>query len=249
MAEGNEARAEQGEWQARVDLAACYRLIALHGWDDLIATHISARVPGTEDFLINRLGLTFEEITASNLVRVNLAGEVTDGSGAQINPAGFTIHSAIHAAREDVGCVIHCHTDDGVAVSALAEGLLPLNQLSMLIRHDIAFHDYEGVALDPGERARLQADLGERNIMLLRNHGTLVVGRTVAEAYTRIYFLERACTMQVRTLGMGRPLHPASEAAQAATRRLGQGDFMAFAPLTFDAARRRVARAMPGFDE
>src|SRR6185369_2835014 len=178
-----------GEWQTRVELAACYRLIALHGWDDLIATHISARVPGTRDFLINRLGLTFEEITASNLVRIDLDGNVTDGSDAPINRAGFTIHSAVHQVREDAGCVIHLHTLDGTAVSALEDGLLPLNQIAMLAHGDIAFHEYEGVAFDLAERERLQADLGQSNLMLLRNHGTLAVGRTVGEAYTRMYTL------------------------------------------------------------
>lgn len=237
------------EWQVRVELAAFYRLIALHGWDDLIATHISARVPGTHDFLINRLGLTFEEITASNLVRVDLEGRVTEGGEARINPAGFTIHSALHAVRDDVACVVHCHTPDGVAVSALEDGLLPLNQVAMLIDHDIAFHDYEGVALEHDERARLQADLGTRNMLLLRNHGTLAVGRSVAEAYTRIYFLERACTMQVRTLAMGRAIHAPGAEAVAATRRVGAGDLLGFAPLTFAAAMRRIAREMPGFDE
>lgn len=236
------------EWRTRVELAACYRLVAMHGWDDLIATHISARVPGTDEFLINRLGLTFEEITASNLVRVNLEGKVTDESGAQINPAGFIVHSAIHAVRPDAGCVIHCHTPDGVAVSALAEGLLPLNQTAMLMRHDLAFHDYEGVALDEGERARMSKDLGERNLMLLRNHGTLVVGQSVAEAWMRIYFLERACTMQVRTLAMGRPIAQPDAAAIEATRRVGAGNLIDFAPLTFAASLRRVAREMPGFD-
>lgn len=236
------------EWQVRVELAAFYRLIALHGWDDLIATHISARVPGTHDFLINRLGLTFEEITASNLVRVDLEGRVTEGGEARINPAGFTIHSALHAVRDDVACVVHCHTPDGVAVSALEDGLLPLNQVAMLIDHDIAFHDYEGVALEHDERARLQADLGTRNMLLLRNHGTLAVGRSVAEAYTRIYFLERACTMQVRTLAMGRAIHAPGAEAVAATRRVGAGDLLGFAPLTFAAAMRRIAREMPGFD-
>ena len=236
-----------GEWQTRVELAACYRLIALHGWDDLIATHISARVPGTRDFLINRLGLTFEEITASNLVRIDLDGNVTDGSDAPINRAGFTIHSAVHQVREDAGCVIHLHTLDGTAVSALEDGLLPLNQIAMLAHGDIAFHEYEGVAFNLAERERLQADLGQSNLMLLRNHGTLAVGRTVGEAYTRMYTLERACSIQVRTLGMNRPLHAADAGVIERTGDLGR-DAASYAAVAWPAALRRAGRLSPGFD-
>jgi len=236
-----------GEWQTRVELAACYRLIALHGWDDLIATHISARVPGTRDFLINRLGLTFEEITASNLVRIDLDGNVTDGSDAPINRAGFTIHSAVHQVREDAGCVIHLHTLDGTAVSALEDGLLPLNQIAMLAHGDIAFHEYEGVAFDLAERERLQADLGQSNLMLLRNHGTLAVGRTVGEAYTRMYTLERACSIQVRTLGMNRPLHAADAGVIERTGDLGR-DAASYAAVAWPAALRLAGRLSPGFD-
>ena len=236
-----------GEWQTRVELAACYRLIALHGWDDLIATHISARVPGTRDFLINRLGLTFEEITASNLVRIDLDGNVTDGSDAPINRAGFTIHSAVHRVREDAGCVIHLHTLDGTAVSALEDGLLPLNQIAMLAHGDIAFHEYEGVAFNLAERERLQADLGQSNLMLLRNHGTLAVGRTVGEAYTRMYTLERACSIQVRTLGMNLPLHAADAGVIERTGDLGR-DAASYAAVAWPAALRRAGRLSPGFD-
>ncbi len=237
----------EAEWQVRVDLAACYRLVALHGWDDLIATHISARVPGTHDFLINRLGLTFEEITASNLVRVDLDGTVVEGTEARINAAGFTIHSAIHVAREDAGCVIHCHTDDGVAVSALEDGLLPLNQIAMLACGDLTYHEYEGVALDLDERARLQADLGACNAMLLRNHGTLTIGASVGEAYVRMYMLERACTIQVRTLGMGRAIHAAAPDVVKQTGEMGR-DAQGYAAVGWPAARRRAARLSPGFD-
>ncbi|MBA3053993.1 MAG: class II aldolase/adducin family protein [Sphingomonadales bacterium] len=237
----------EAEWETRVDLAACYRLIALHGWDDLIATHISARVPGTHDFLINRIGLTFEEITASNLVRVDLDGTVTEGSDARINPAGFTIHSAIHAGRGDVGCVIHCHTSDGVAVSAMEEGLLPLNQIAMLACGNIAYHDYEGVAFNLAERERLQRDLGGAGLMMLRNHGTLTVGASVGEAYMRMYTLERACTIQVRTLAMGRPLRAADPGVIAHTGELGR-DVASYAASGWPAAVRRAARLSPGFD-
>jgi ribulose-5-phosphate 4-epimerase/fuculose-1-phosphate aldolase len=201
-----------GEAAIRRDLAAAYRLIALHGWDDLIFTHISARIPGPEHhFLINPYGWTFDEITASSLVKVGMDGHPVGDGDARVNPAGFTIHSAVHEVRDDAGCVIHVHTPDGTAVATSREGLQPLNQTAQLVIDDLAYHDYEGVALDHDERPRLQQDLGSKNLMLLRNHGTLTVGRTVAEAYLRMYFLERACTMQVRTRILGHddyPTHP-----------------------------------------
>ena len=199
----------EAERNQRVDLAACYRLVALFGWDDLVDTHISARVPGPEHhFLINPYGLLFEEITASSLVKVDLEGRKVMDSPFEINPAGFTIHSAIHEAREDAICVLHLHTIDGTAVSSCMEGLLPLNQTAQFVTHDLAYHDYEGVALDHDERPRLQRDLGNKNHMLLRNHGTLTVGRSVASAFERMYHLERACTMQVRTRMLGPTAYP-----------------------------------------
>lgn len=201
------------EWSVRVDLAACYRLVAHYGWTDSIATHISARVPGEETFLLNPYGLLFDEVTASSLVKVDLHGNILAPTEHSINPAGFVVHSAVHQARPDVGCVIHLHTDDGVAVSCIKEGLLPLNQTAMLLAPHIAYHDYEGVALDLDERDRLGNDLGKRQMMILRNHGTLTVGRNVAEAFLRMYLLERACTIQVRALGMGRPLQPVTAEA------------------------------------
>jgi ribulose-5-phosphate 4-epimerase/fuculose-1-phosphate aldolase len=189
----------------RIDLAAAYRLVALHGWDDLIFTHISARVPGPEHhFLINPYGMTFDEITASSLVKIGLDGQPLGQSQYPVNPAGFTIHSAIHEVREDVGCVMHLHTLDGTAVATSMEGLQPLNQTAQLVVGDLAYHDYEGVALDLAERPRLQQDLGTKNLMLLRNHGTLTVGRSCADAFMRMYYLERACSMQVRTRILGR---------------------------------------------
>jgi ribulose-5-phosphate 4-epimerase/fuculose-1-phosphate aldolase len=188
----------------RVDLAACYRLVALYGWDDLIFTHISARIPGPDHhFLINPYGLMFEEITASSLVKIGLDGKAIGDSPYAVNPAGFTIHSAVHEVREDAGCVMHLHTPDGTAVATSKEGLLPLNQTAQLVLPELAYHDYEGVALDHDERPRLQKDLGAKNIMLLHNHGTLTVGKNCAEAFLRMYFLERACTMQVRTRMLG----------------------------------------------
>jgi ribulose-5-phosphate 4-epimerase/fuculose-1-phosphate aldolase len=205
----------KSEWNARVDLAACYRLVALYGWDDLIFTHISARVPGPDHhFLINPYGMMFEEITASSLVKIGFDGNPVGNSPYPVNPAGFTIHSAVHEVRQDAGCVMHLHTPDGTAVSTSKERLLPLNQTAQLILLDLAYHDYEGVALDHDERPRLQKDLGDKNLMLLHNHGTLAVGKTCAEAFLRMYFLERACTMQVRTRMLGDISmdHPTDEA-------------------------------------
>jgi ribulose-5-phosphate 4-epimerase/fuculose-1-phosphate aldolase len=197
------------EWAVRVNLAACYRLVALHQWDDLIFTHISARLPGVEDeFLINPYGLTFDEITASSLVKVGRDGNPVSPTPYPVNPAGFTIHSAIHEVRHDAACVMHVHTPDGTAVASVEGGLLPLNQAAQSVIFDLAYHDYEGIALDHDERPRLQKDLGTKNLMLLRNHGTLTVGRSVAEAFLRMYFLERACTMQVRTAALGKPFYP-----------------------------------------
>lgn len=192
----------------RRDLAAAYRLIALEGMDDGIYTHISARLPdgpgGEKRFLLNPYGLRFDEVTAANLVTVDETGAVIDDPhGAGVNAAGFTIHSAVHMARHDAACVLHTHTVAGVAVSSVREGLLPLNQWSAQFHDRIAFHDYEGIALDLNERARIVADLGERSVMLLRNHGTLILGRSVAEAVKLAMNLERSCKAQVAALGMG----------------------------------------------
>jgi ribulose-5-phosphate 4-epimerase/fuculose-1-phosphate aldolase len=210
---GTPSEMTEAEWNQRVNLAACYRLIALHGWDDLVDTHISARIPGPEHhFLINPYGLLFEEITASSLVKVDLDGNQLSKSDYSINPAGFTIHSAIHEVREDAGCVIHLHTLDGVAVSSSPEGLLPSNQIAQYVTHDLAYHDYEGIALDHDERPRLQKDLGNKNHMILRNHGTLTVGRSVASAFERMYHLERACSIQVRTRTLSPTAYPVEPA-------------------------------------
>jgi ribulose-5-phosphate 4-epimerase/fuculose-1-phosphate aldolase len=192
------------EASVRRDLAAVYRLVALNGWDDLIFTHISARVPGPEHhFLINPFGLRFDEVTASNLVKIDLDGQPVTETPYMVNPAGFVIHSALHMAREDAQCVIHLHTDDGVAVAAQEDGLLPLSQHAMMVADEVAYHDYEGIAFDLDERERLVADMGEKHLMLLRNHGTLAVGVSCPAAWLAIYFLERACTMQVRAQSTG----------------------------------------------
>lgn len=186
------------EWQVRIDLAAAYRLVALFGWDDLIFTHISARVPGPEHhFLINPYGLMFDEITASSLVKVGFDGKKVMDSSYDINPAGFTIHSAVHAARPDALCVMHLHTRHGVAISAKKHGLLPISQQSLFVLASIAYHDYEGLALNEGEKPRLVGDLGDKNNLILRNHGLLTIGGNAAEAFLAMYNLERACEIQL----------------------------------------------------
>ena len=210
------------EWQVRVDLAAAYRLVDHYGWTDMIFTHLSARVPGPEHyFLINPYGLMFDEITASNLVKIDLDGNIVMSSGYEVNPAGFCIHSAIHMAREDARAVMHLHTDDGVAVSAMAQGLLPITQTAMVIQDEVAYHEYEGVALDLGERARLVRDIGDKKLMILRNHGTLAVGATVSDCFLLLYTLERACSMQVRAM-VGGSLHQPSAESVETSRRQGK---------------------------
>lgn len=192
------------EWQIRVDLAACYRLIHMHGWDDLIHTHVSARIPGTEHLLINAFGLAFEEITASNLVKIDIDGNVVDkDSPFVINPAGFTIHSAVHTARHDELCALHIHTDETVAVASVEEGLLPLSQYSMFALASMSYHDYEGLAVNDDEISRLQDDLGDNNFMLLRNHGALTMGKTIGDAFMHMYDLTRACQIQLQIMATG----------------------------------------------
>lgn len=219
-----------GEWETRVDLAACYRAIALFGWDDLVFTHVSARVPGpAHQFLINPYGYLFDEICASNLVKVDLDGNKLDDSPYDINPAGFVIHSAVHAARPDVGCVLHTHTKAGVAVSAQKDGLLPISQTSLFPYASLAYHDYEGVALNDAEKPRLVADLGDKTSLMLRNHGLLTTGPTIADAFLQMYVFETACQIQLLAQSTGQPLVPvpapivAGIKAQAAqvTRGLG----------------------------
>ena len=198
------------EWKIRVDLAALYRLVALEGWDDLIFTHISCRVPGPEHhFLLNPFGMTFGEVTASSLIKIDLDGQPVEDPAAVVNPAGFVIHGAIHMARTDACCVVHLHTVDGAALSARSEGLLPLTQHAMIIGQELAYHDYEGVVLGMEERERLVANLGTKHLMMLRNHGTLAVGPNCGAAWLLIYYLERACSMQLRaTAGDGNILLP-----------------------------------------
>lgn len=223
------------ERQVRTDLAAAYRLVAHYGWDDLIFTHISARVPGPEHhFLINPYGMMFEEITASCLVKVDLNGRIVSESPYVINPAGFTIHSAVHAARQDALCVVHLHTDYGIAVSAQKDGLLPISQQALFPLASLAYHEYEGLALNEDEKPRLVQDLGDKKTMILRNHGLLTIGKTVAEAFLSMYILERACKIQILAQAGKSELVPVPDpilkrvAAQLNVVTVGQGADLAW---------------------
>jgi ribulose-5-phosphate 4-epimerase/fuculose-1-phosphate aldolase len=245
-----EGRVSEEEWKIRVDLAAAYRLVAHYGWDDLIFTHLSARIPGPEHhFLLNPYNLMFEEVTASSLVKVDIGGNAVEPSPFITNPAGFTIHSAIHMAREDAHAVIHLHTPHGQAVSAHGDGLLPLTQTAMLIRDEVAYHDYEGVAVDLDERERIVADLGSKGAMLLRNHGTLTVGETVGEAFVKMYFLERACQAQIYALSAGREgcNNPPQGAPEVTAQQGRIGLKMAAAALAWPALLRKMYRLDPSF--
>jgi ribulose-5-phosphate 4-epimerase/fuculose-1-phosphate aldolase len=239
------------EWQLRVDLAACYRLVAMFHWDDLIFTHISARLPGPDHhFLINPYGMMFDEITASSLVKVDLHGHKVAPSPYEINPAGFTIHSAIHAAREDANCVLHVHSVNGVAVSAQRDGLLPLSQHSIFVLSSLAYHDYEGVALNDDEKPRLVHDLGDKRCLMLRNHGLLTVGRSVPEAFVAMYFMETSCMIQVRAQSGGQPLRRIGDAiidgAQQQWDRVTHG---AGGGLAWPALLRKLDRQSPGYSD
>ena len=207
-------RVSAEEWDLRVELAACYRLVARYGMTDLIYNHITARVPGPEHhILINAYGMLYEEVTASSLIKVDLAGDIADNgdTGYSVNAAGYIIHSAVHEAREDAQCVIHTHTAAGIAVSAMEEGLMPLSQTAMRFHGHVAYHDYEGPAFNRGEKGRLVAHLGDRSAMILRNHGLLVCAPSIPQAFNLIYWLEQACRIQVQTLACQRPLHRAGD--------------------------------------
>jgi ribulose-5-phosphate 4-epimerase/fuculose-1-phosphate aldolase len=240
----------EAEWKVRVDLAAAYRLAALFGWDDLVYTHISARVPNREgEFLINPYGLMFEEITASSLIKVDMHGNKLDDSPYPVNPPGFVIHSAVHAVRHDAACVMHLHTVNGVAVAAQKNGLLPLSQHSIFVLSSLGYHDYEGVALRDDEKPRLVADLGDRMHLMLRNHGLLTVGGSVADAFQSMYFFETSCMIQIRAQAGGGELvsvapeiiATAGQQSRGATR--GQG-----AQLVWPGLLRRLDRRFPGYD-
>lgn len=237
------------EWQARVDLAAAYRLVALFGWDDLVFTHLTSRIPGTDHhFLINPYGMMFEEITASSLVRIDLHGNKLGDSPYPVNPAGFNIHSAVHAAREDALCVMHTHSINGVAVSAQRGGLLPVSQQATVLLPDLAHHDYEGIALREDEKPRLVNNLGRHNYLMLRNHGLLTIGQSVADAFLRMYFLEAACMIQLRAqAGGGELIHAPMEIQQLNYVATGAATDGRFGSIAWPGLLRRLDRRMPGY--
>jgi ribulose-5-phosphate 4-epimerase/fuculose-1-phosphate aldolase len=232
------------ERQIRVDLAAAYRLVALHGWDDMIYTHISARIPGTHDFLINPFGMGFDEITASSLVRIDLDGNIVGESPYAVNAAGFTIHSAVHQARPEIGCVMHLHTEAGMAISMTKSGLLPTSQHAMRFYNRVGYHDYEGIALSLDERRRLIADLGQHKVLVLRNHGTLTAGVTVAEAYALMFTLEKACRAQLAALATGPIVQAPAEVAEHTAQQF-EGDTEPGGSREWPAALRKLDRLDP----
>lgn len=248
------------EWRMRVELAATYRLCALHGWTDLVFTHISARLPDEpgengemeERFLINPYGLMFDEITASSLVKIDVNGKICQETPYFINPAGFTIHSAVHMAREDAGCVIHVHTPYGVAVSVQKDGLRRYTQFAMQVVNDLGYHDYEGIALELDERERIVRDLDQKNLLMLKNHGTLTVGPNCAIAFLRMYFLENACKTQILAQSVGDESKLLEEPAEMADT-VGQQTAPAFVPgmgdnLIWPGLMRKLDRSLPGYD-
>jgi ribulose-5-phosphate 4-epimerase/fuculose-1-phosphate aldolase len=241
-------KVSEEEWRVRVELAALYRLVALFGWDDMIYTHISARLPGPEHhFLINPYGMFFGEITASSLVKIDMSGAILQETPYFINQAGFTIHSAVHGARDDAHYVMHLHSDQGVAVSAQKEGLLPISQHALICLPRLGYHDYEGIALNLDERERLVADLGDHMMLLLRNHGTLAVGKSAADCWAHMFYLERACKQQVMALSAGRenvliaPQASQDEVRQQVSRGIGGA-------LAWPGCLRRLDRESPGYD-
>ncbi|MEM9889320.1 MAG: class II aldolase/adducin family protein [Actinomycetota bacterium] len=238
------------EWLVRQDLAAAYRLVDYYGWTDMVFTHLSARVPGPDEhFLLNPFGFLFNEVTASNLVKVDVDGNVVLDSGCGVNAAGFTIHSAVHMHREDAGAVMHLHTDAGVAVSSTEEGLLPLNQHAMFVYPDLAYHDWEGVALDLDERERLVADLGQHHVMILRNHGTLALGGSVASCFMRLYYLERACQIQVKAAAAGTLNQPPAKAVDMMRETFNNPAAWekSLGPTAWPALRRQADRLDPSY--
>lgn len=238
------------EWQLRVQLAACYRLVALYGWSDLVFTHVSARIPGPEHhFLINPYGLMFDEITASSLVKVDQDCNKVIDSPFPVNPAGFNIHSCIHQAREDAGCVLHTHSRAGVAVSAQKCGVLPISQQSTFVLASLAYHEYEGVALREDEKPRLQADLGDKTYLMLRNHGLLVVGKTIPDAFLSMYTFENTCRIQIDAQAGGelvqvnpKILEGMGQVMKTATAGMGAG-------IAWPALLRKLDRESPGYQQ
>ncbi len=250
-----EGKVSDTEWAIRKQLAATYRLCAMHGWTDLVFTHISARLPdedGAHRFLINPYGVMFDEMTASALVKIDGDGKICQDTPYFINPAGFTIHSAVHMAREDAGCVIHVHTPYGMAVSAQKKGLRRYTQMAMQVYNDLAYHDYEGIALDTDERERIVDDLGSKSLLMLRNHGTLTLGKTCGTAFLRMYFLENACKAQIFAQSVGGEDNLIEEPEAMADKVYMQGA-AAFVPgmgdnLVWPGLMRKLARTNPGYD-
>lgn len=238
----------EAEWALRCDLAACYRMVALFGWDDLIFTHFSMRLPGPKkEFLINPFGVVFEDITASKLVRIDLDGRPLHPTPYLVNPAGFVLHSSIHEAREDAHCIIHLHTPEGVAVSCQRHGLLPISQSAVSVYSNTAYHDYEGIALEAAEKARLIPDLGTKNCLILRNHGLLTVGKTIAEAFTWMYFLQRACQSQVMAQGSGSELVMLPKDVIERVHQQTLGVCAMISDLSWQAVLSRVAKLAPDY--
>lgn len=250
-----EGQVSDVEWRLRCELAATYRLCAMHGWSDLVFTHISVRLPdenGEERFLINPYGVMFDEMTASCLIKIDLDGVIKQDTPYFINPAGFTIHSAVHAARGDAGCVIHLHTPYGIAVSIQKGGLRRYSQFSMQVHDDLAYHDYEGIALELDERERIVADMGEKSLLMLRNHGTLTLGKNCAIAFLRMYFLENACKTQILAQSVGGEEH-LHEENEAMGQRVYQQGYNAFVPglgdnLVWPGLIRKLNRNNPGYE-
>lgn len=247
----SDASTSEVEKQLRIELAAAYRLMALYGWDDLVFTHISLRIPGPDHhFLINPYGMLFEEITASSLVKIDLEGNKVEDSEWPVNPAGFVIHSAIHAAREDAQCVLHSHCAPGVAVSAQADGLLPISQQSSIALASLGYHDYEGIALHDDEKPRLVADLGDASNLILRNHGLLTVGKTVGEAFMNMYVMITSCEIQLRAQSGGgelvfidqKILDGVAANLEAVTMGLGGN-------IAWPALLRKLDRESPGYKD
>jgi ribulose-5-phosphate 4-epimerase/fuculose-1-phosphate aldolase len=241
------------EREVRVDLAACYRLVSVYGMTDLAANHITARVPGSGDhFFINPYGMLYDEITASSLHKIDLDGNIVERGHPDygVNTAGYVIHSAIHAARHDVGCILHTHTRAGVAVSCLEEGLMPLHQTALQLHDQIAYHDFEGPVTAPDEKVRLVRDLGDKQLLILRNHGLLACGRTIAEAFFHAYLLDAACKIQVDVLAMGAPIHrPSGESVSATHDLMSNIRAVPRGNLEWASLRRRVDRLLPGYDQ
>ena len=252
LSDARQSKYSAAEWQMRVDLAACYRLADMFGFSDIIWNHITAKVPDTENFLINRFGLRHDEISASNLVTLDIDGNVVDSGsasseGADVNVTGYVIHSAIHAARPDLHCVMHSHSEHGLAVSALKSGLVPMIQDAMPFYKQVAYHDYEGMSTDVAERQRLAASLGDKKVMILRNHGTLTCGTTVSEAFMLMYYLERSCRTQMQVLATGQEYTVPSDAVSEAAA--GQYEIFPHGKYEWPALLRMLDQQQPGYKD